>query len=340
VRSPTVPRGALIDARFLLDKGRAWRSTVRGCPRKKTGRWMSIAISERDPWRGRASISPDTMRPTAIAVPPARCWLAFAWAFPIALLGGLIGLGGAECRLPLLAGPLRHSLREAVPLNLAVSLVTLVAALAVRLPSHSLAPLHAFLPVVFAVMLGATVAVLAGTNVVGRLSETRLAQSVLGLLLFIGVMLMGAAILPQNMPVLTPEVASVQMVVGIVLGLAVGGVSSLLGVAGGALLIPMLIFVYGLDIKAAGTASLLVSLPIVVIGIARFARLGAYHHHSLRSTVAPMGASSVLGAMGGGLLVGLVPVPVLTGGLGALIIYSAWRTFAMTQRPGRRRLYR
>jgi uncharacterized protein len=301
---------------------------------------MSVVISERDPWRRSASTSPDTRRPTAFVAPPARCWLAFAWALPIALLGGLIGLGGAECRLPLLAGPLRHSLREAVPLNLAVSLVTLVAALAVRVPNHSLAPLHAFLPVVFAVMLGATIAVLVGTNAVGRLTETRLAQAVLGLLLLIGVMLLGATVLPQNMPVLTPEVVSVRMVVGLVLGVAVGGASSLLGVAGGALLIPLLIVAYGLDITVAGTASLLVGLPIVVIGIARFARLGAYHHHALRSTVAPMGAGSVLGAMSGGLLVGLVPVPVLTGGLGAVIIYAAWRTFAMTHRPGRRREYR
>jgi uncharacterized membrane protein YfcA len=123
-----------------------------------------------------------------------------------------------------------------------------------------------------------------------------------------------------------------QMVVGLVLGLAVGVVSSLLGVAGGALLIPMLIFAYGLDIRAAGTASLIISLPIVMIGITRFARFGAYHQQSLRSTVAPMGAGSVLGAMSGGLLIGLVPVPLLTAGLGALIIWSAWRIFAQSRR--------
>jgi uncharacterized membrane protein YfcA len=333
----TVPRGALIDDRLLLGKGRAWWSTERGCARTKNGRWMSVAISQRDRWRGRASISPGTLRPTTSATPRAHCWLAFAWALPVALLGGLIGLGGAECRLPILAGPLRHSLREAVPLNLAVSLVTLVAALAVRLPSHSLAPLHGFLPVVLAVMLGATITVLAGTNAVGRLPETHLARAIVGLLLLIGVMLISAAMLPQRMPVLIPEVVSVQIVVGLILGLAVGAASSLLGVAGGALLIPMLIFAYGLDIKAAGTASLLVSLPIVLIGIGRFARLGAYHHHALRGTVAPMGVSSVLGAVSGGLLVGRVSVPILTGSLGALIIYSAWRTFAMSQQPGRRR---
>lgn len=39
-----------------------------------------------------------------------RHWkVAFAYAVSIGVLGGLIGLGGAEFRLPILAGPLRYS---------------------------------------------------------------------------------------------------------------------------------------------------------------------------------------------------------------------------------------
>jgi uncharacterized membrane protein YfcA len=271
------------------------------------------------------------MRPAPPAVQPARWWLAFAWALPIALLSGLVGLGGAECRLPLLAGPLRHSLRDAVPLNLAVSLVTLSAALAVRTQALSLTLLHPDVPVVLAVMTGAIVAVSAGPIAMRRLTETRLAQFVLGLLLLIGILLMGVALLPQSVPALIPQIVSVQVITGLTLGLTVGLISSLLGVAGGALLIPMFVFVFGLDIKTAGTVSLIISLPIVVVGIARFARFGAYRQPSLRETIAAMGAGSVVGAMIGGLLVGLVPAPPLTGGLGALIIWSAWRTFAQAR---------
>lgn len=54
---------------------------------------------------------------------------AFSFAVPIAVLGGLIGLGGAEFRLPVLVGPLRYAARSAVPLNLAVSLIMVVASL-------------------------------------------------------------------------------------------------------------------------------------------------------------------------------------------------------------------
>src|SRR5215213_1062056 len=289
----------------------------------KTGCRMSVVFAERDKWYGRDTVARDAKWPASPAVRPVRCWLAFAWVLPIALLSGLIGLGGAECRLPLLAGPLRHSLRDAVPINLAVSLVTLVSALAVRLPFFSLAPLHPFVPAVAAVTLGAIVAVSAAGTAVSRLTETRFAQSVLGLLLLIGLVLLSAALLPLSVPAVVPDTVSRQLMTGLALGLAVGIVSSLLG------------FACGLDIKTAGTTSLIISLPIVVIGIARFARFGAYQRQSLRETVVQMAAGSIVGAMAGGLLVGLFPAPLLTGGLGALIIWSAWRTFAQTRSSGR-----
>jgi len=67
------------------------------------------------------------------------------------------------------------------------------------------------------------------------------------------------------------------------------------------------VFAFGAPIKVAGSLSLLVSIPTVVIGIARYARRGSYADRSaLRDTVAPMGVGSVIGAVIGGLLVGLV----------------------------------
>ena len=66
--------------------------------------------------------------------------LAFAYAVPIGVLGGLIGLGGAEFRLPVLAGPLGYSARQAVPLNLAISIVTLTVSLVIRGQTLSLTP--------------------------------------------------------------------------------------------------------------------------------------------------------------------------------------------------------
>jgi uncharacterized protein len=115
--------------------------------------------------------------------------------------------------------------------------------------------------------------------------------------------------------------------------LGIGLISSLLGVAGGEVIIPTLVFAYGAEIKVAGTASLLISLPTVAVGIVRHARRGSYERQALRRTVAPMGIGSVIGAVIGGLLAGIVPSSVLKFGLGLILIGSAVRVFRNERKP-------
>jgi uncharacterized protein len=79
---------------------------------------------------------------------------ALLYGAPIGLLGGLIGLGGAEFRLPVLAGVFGYTARRAVALNLAVSLITVVSALLIRSGTLSLAPLLTLLPVIIAMLVG------------------------------------------------------------------------------------------------------------------------------------------------------------------------------------------
>ena len=66
-----------------------------------------------------------------------------------------------------------------------------------------------------------------------------------------------------------------------VAGLLVGAISSLLGVAGGEFIIPILIFAFGADIRTAGTASVLISIPVVLTGVARHWLTGHYRSQSL-----------------------------------------------------------
>ncbi|MBL8744353.1 MAG: sulfite exporter TauE/SafE family protein [Myxococcales bacterium] len=104
--------------------------------------------------------------------------------------------------------------------------------------------------------------------------------------------------------------------------------SSLLGVAGRELIIPTLVFVFGADIKIAGTVSITISLPTAAVGIARYATRGAYHSRAdLGSLVAPMGLGSILGALLGGALVPYAPAGLLKIGLGAILVVSAVRIF-------------
>jgi uncharacterized protein len=252
---------------------------------------------------------------------------AFGLAVPIAVLGGLVGLGGAEFRLPVLVGPLGYSVRQAVPLNLAVSITTIAASLAIRSRTLALAPVAPFAPAILALICGAVIAALAGTALFGRLSDARLERIILSLLLVIGIALIVEGFLPGDMPALLPHSRGAWIGAGVLFGLGIGLVSSLLGVAGGEIIIPTLLFAYGADIKTAGTASLMISLPTVAVGIARYARQGAYAQEALAQTVAPMSVGSVIGAVIGGLLVGSVSSGLLKLGLGAILIVSAWHTF-------------
>ena len=57
---------------------------------------------------------------------------AFGWSVPIGVLGGLIGLGGGEFRLPVLMYGIGFEAKSAIPLNLMVSLVTLAFSMIAR----------------------------------------------------------------------------------------------------------------------------------------------------------------------------------------------------------------
>jgi uncharacterized protein len=265
---------------------------------------------------------PDNVRRSPVA--------ALLYGAPIGLLGGLIGLGGAEFRLPVLAGVFGYAARRAVALNLAISLVTVVSALLIRGGTLSPDPLIALLPVVLAMICGAVSAAFFGVALVHRISEVLLERFILVLLVGIGTALVVEAFLPQEVSGFLPEGSwlPLRLAFAALFGLFIGLISSLLGVAGGELIIPTLVFAFGAGIKTAGTASLLISLPTVAVGVLRHRRLGSFTDRAdLTQTVAPMGLGSVFGAVVGGLFVGLVPAAVLKLVLGVILIGSAVRIF-------------
>lgn len=51
---------------------------------------------------------------------------AFVWGSLVGVLGGLIGLGGAEFRLPVLVSIFNYRTLQAIIINLLVSLVTVI----------------------------------------------------------------------------------------------------------------------------------------------------------------------------------------------------------------------
>lgn len=117
--------------------------------------------------------------------------------------------------------------------------------------------------------------------------------------------------------------------VAVTAGLLVGAISSLLGVAGGEFIIPILIFIFGADIKTAGTASVLISLPIVMTGVARHWMTGHYRSQSLLTyLVLPMAIGSGIGAMLGGYMAAWAPTDALRLVLAVILAVSALKLWA------------
>jgi len=137
-------------------------------------------------------------------------------------LGGLIGLGGAEFRLPVLAGVFGYPARRAVALNIAISLITVVSALLIRGGTLSLTPLLGLLPVVVAMIAGAVSAAYMGTALVHHVSERLLERAILVLLVVIGTALIVEAFLPHDVPGLLPEALPIRVVAAVFFGLAIG----------------------------------------------------------------------------------------------------------------------
>jgi uncharacterized membrane protein YfcA len=254
--------------------------------------------------------------------------------FIVGLAGGLVGLGGAELRLPYLAGTLGLPLKTAVPVNLAVSLLTLVAALPSRLLSLSTVSLTPFLHETMALALGAIVGAYAGVSGLRRLSQIALTRAVFTLLLALGLVMIAEAILSISPLGLLPDAIFPRIIAGIAFGLAIGMISGFLGVAGGEDIIPTLIIGFGASIKAAGSLSVMVSIPTVVTGFVRHYRAGALGDREIITRlVMSMGLGAVAGAILGGLLSSLAPAGFLKAVLGVILIASSIKVFAKRTPP-------
>ena len=88
------------------------------------------------------------------AVAPRNAPAAFAGGAVIGALGGLIGLGGAEFRLPLLIGAFQFGALQAVILNKAMSLVVVASALPFRAATVPFSTLAANWPIIVNLLAG------------------------------------------------------------------------------------------------------------------------------------------------------------------------------------------
>src|SRR5438128_1322422 len=98
---------------------------------------------------------------------------AFAAGAAVALLGGLIGLGGAEFRLPLLIAVFALYPHRAIRINLLISLATLTAAAAARLGFVHETNVSSYTLEIIAMLGGGIIAAWIGAGLLARIPKNR-----------------------------------------------------------------------------------------------------------------------------------------------------------------------
>ena len=176
-------------------------------------------------------------------------------------------------------------------------------------------------------LAGGMVSAFLGASLVSRLSNARLVRLIAAFLGALGLLMIAESFLPlQTGDLLAPGFGT-HFVIGLVVGIGIGLVSSVLGVAGGELLIPTLILVFGADVKTAGSASIMISLGIVAVGLLRYWRAGAIRiGGGPQRIITAMAAGSIVGATLGGLGVAYAPASFLKVFLGCVLLAAAWKT--------------
>lgn len=253
---------------------------------------------------------------------------AFGGGAVIGALGGLIGLGGAEFRLPLLIGVFRFPALQAVILNKAMSLIVVASALPFRAYTVPFSAIAAHWTIIINLLSGSLLGAWLGADWATRVASHTLHRVIASLLIAIAFVLMFGHDMATSHALLG---GSAQAVVGALVGFVIGVVAALMGVAGGELLIPTLVLLFGLDIKLAGSLSLAISLPTMLVGFARYRRDRSFAvlQHS-RGFVLVMASGSVVGTFLGGLLLGWAPTPILLPFLAVILVASAIKVWRYT----------
>lgn len=226
---------------------------------------------------------------------------------------------------------------RAVRINLLISLATLAAASIARLSVIPDTQIRAYLPEIIAMSSAGVIAAWVGAGALSRIPRNRIIPVIATLLGLIAVMLVAEIFLTGSSVLTLPADQSTRTVFALGAGLVVGAISSLLGVAGGEFIIPILVLALGADIKTAGTASALISLPMVLAGVSRHYLAGKFRSRSMLGyLVLPMSLGSILGAVLGGYASALVPANSLRLLLAGILVASAIKLWGKQAPPDER----
>jgi uncharacterized membrane protein YfcA len=244
------------------------------------------------------------------------------WAAGFGLItgaaAGLIGVGGGEFRIPVLLYLFGSEVKTAAGVNLVVGLFTVCIAFIRRWGQHAWAEEDVILALIFVIasLFGAVL----GARQAHKWSSPLLRKIVCLYLFVVGTWMMIEALSQTDHILLDPQGAG-KILLAATTGFIIAAVSAVLGVAGGEMRIPALMYLFAMPIKEAGTISLLVSIPTVAAGAVTYRRLGHVPNRVLLIAIV-MAGGSLAGVLIGTALLPLVNKYVLKGMLGLILLLA------------------
>jgi hypothetical protein len=232
--------------------------------------------------------------------------------------------------LPLLVGWFGFPTLEAVIVNKVTSLVVVASGLVFRSAVIPWPMVSAQWRVIANLLAGSLVGAWLGAHSASRMQTRWLNTTILVLLVGLALgMISGHGWITAQSPAHFGGAA--QLVAGVFAGVVIGAVAAVLGVAGGELIIPTLILLFGIDIKLAGSLSLCVSLPTMLVAFARYSRTEAFAVCRREVVFLRwMIVGSIAGAALGVQLLPYVSPDVLILMLGSILLISAIAVFRHT----------
>ena len=248
-------------------------------------------------------------------------WLGAVAGFGTGAAAGLLGVGGGEFRIPVLLRVLNLPVQSASAANLIIGLCTVTLSAARRVGHVTWTREDAVLVAWMAVasLAGSALGVIWRAHV----SHRPLLRIVRGYLILVGLWMLYESISHSEHALFDPEGGSRLVLAALVAGL-IAVASAMIGVAGGEMRIPALMYLFAVPIATAGTLSLLASIPTVGAGAITDWRLGQLRRDAWIA-VGLLAVPSIFGVLVGAYFVPLVDRRILTAIFGAVLLASSVR---------------
>jgi uncharacterized membrane protein YfcA len=242
--------------------------------------------------------------------------LGFLSGIVIGAAAGLIGVGGGEFRIPVLLHLLRLPVKEAAGANTLIGLFVVVLSVARRWGQQPLSRDDLILGGIMAA--SSVVGAVIGARQAHRLSTSLLKRIVCLYLFAVGVWMVVEGLAEAEHTLLEPQ-GWMRWRLAAVVGFLIAAASGALGVAGGEMRIPALMYLFAMPVKTAGTVSLIASIPTVAAGAAAYRRLGHLPNRVAILSVL-MGVGSLIGVLAGASLLPYANKHTLKALLGVILL--------------------